>query len=888
MMRRFSLVLLTGLLMTHLAAQELLQQRISLSMSDTPLEEALFILMDDYGIPLSFNNDILPPKQMTAVLQDRPLEAILDYVLRNTGLSFRRVGRQIVLFELDYDTPPLESPSYTLSGYVQDADTGEPLIYAGVFDEQSKKGTMTNEFGFFSLTLPAGKVDLLCSYIGYEPEGREIELKADRRLHLGLRTALVLEEVLVVAEDPLRDRSALGGRTDEINLSEVAAFPQLGGEPDAVRLTHFLPGVQTGTDGIGGIFVRGGDAGHNLVLLDGVPVYNLFHGAGLFSIFNADALKSVRLMKGAFPARHGGRLASVLDVRTRDGNRQEFQGTAGIGLLSARATVEGPLIKNKSSFIISARRSFLDWYLRPASQQLKAKQGENGAVDYNFYDFSAKFNIEASPRDKLFLSLYSGRDNFLNYGEARQAFRLGEDREEQQLLNYNSHYREKLFWGNQVASLRWNHVFGPKLFANTTLTYSRLGVDIEQSARDSILQQAPLRLISKSLEYSNYHSSIEDVGLRMDLEYIPSTLHYLRFGAQVTHHDFQPGIVQYDEKTEEVLHESPVMVTPEHSMEYAAYVEDDMVVADQLRMNVGVRATLLTVVDKSYFSVEPRFALTWNFHPRMRLNASSAVNSQFLHLLSSSNLGLPIDLWVPSTADIAPQRSQQWALGLDRRIGEAYLLSIEAYFNRMDNLVTYQEGAYFLNNWRRSVTAGSGKAYGVEAMLRKKSGRTTGWLAYTLSWARRQFDEINDGEWYPFKYDRRHNLQLIGRHAFNDWLSATADWTFGTGLAFSLPLFAFETPGQGGDPVLSYDGKNNFRMPYYHRLDLGVRMTFDSKNLQHALNLGLYNAYNRDNLLYYDIRRQAVQRDGELIRRFQPERVNMMPLLPYFNYSVKF
>lgn len=887
-MRRFSLVLLSGLLMTHLTAQELLQQRISLSMEDTPLEEALFTLMDDYSIPLSFNNDIIPPKYMTAVLRNRPLEAILDYLLRNTGLSFRRVGRQVVLFELDYDTPAPEPPSYTISGYVQDADTREPLMYAGVFDELSNKGTLTNEFGFFSLTIPAGKLRLICSYIGYEPESKEIELKSDLRLNLDLRTALVLEEVLVVADDPMRDRAARGYRTDEINLSEASAFPQLGGEPDAVRLTHFLPGVQTGADGVGGIFVRGGDAGHNLVLLDGVPVYNLFHGAGLFSIFNADALKSVRLMKGAFPARHGGRLASVLDVRTRDGNRQEFHGTAGLGLLSARATVEGPLIKNKSSFIISARRSFLDWFLRPATQQLKARQGENGAINYNFHDLSAKINIDASPRDKLYLSLYSGRDAFLNYGEARQAFRLREEQEEQQLVNYNAHYREKLFWGNQVASLRWNHIFGPKLFANTTLTYSRLGVDIEQSARDSILQQAPLRLISKSLEYSHYHSGIEDVGLRMDLEYIPSTSHYLRFGAHVTYHDFQPGIVQYDEETEEVLHESPAMVTPVQSMEYAAYAEDDITFSEQFRLNIGMRATLLSVVDKRYFSLEPRFSLAWEFHPRTHLSLSGAANSQFLHLLSSSNLGLPIDLWVPSTAEIAPQRSQQWALGIDRLIGEDFLLSVEGYYKRMENLATYQEGAYFLNDWRQSVTVGNGNAYGVEFMLRKKSGSTSGWLAYTLSWANRRFDDINGGDWYPFKYDRRHNLQVIGRHAFNDWLSATANWTFGTGLAFSFPLFAFETPGQDGNPVLSYDGKNNFRKPYYHRLDLGLHLTFEADKLQHTFNLGLYNAYDRDNILYYDIRPQAVQHNGRVIRRYQPERVNMMPLLPYFNYSVKF
>lgn len=885
---KFSLVLLIGLLSANVTAQELLQQRVTIYLEGVSLEEALYRLMDDHSIPLSFSNNILPDKKFNTRIQDRALQDVLDYLFDKTLVNYRQVGRQLVLFKVDYQVPELVSPRYTVSGYVEDAETGERLISASVFDRISGKGTLTNEYGFFSLTLPEGKVEINCSYLGYSPVHYELELTDNLQMKIELRTSLMLTEVLVVASDSIRSIYDHGYNPERINLQDVRELPQLGGESDILRLTHMLPGVQTGTDGVGGIFVRGGDAGHNLVLFDGVPVYNLSHGAGLYSIFNSDVLKSVTFTKGAFPARYGGRLSSVLDVRTRDGNNQKFAGQAGIGLLSARMTLEGPVVRNKSSFLVSGRWSLFDWYLRPMARRLKSKRGERGSLGYNFYDLNAKLNFEITERDKLFLSLYSGKDAFLNYGETSEPlYEPGAGQGREPFASFYSRYREQLNWGNQIASLRWNHLFGPKLFLNTTLTYSALDVDIRFDSRDSVIQEAPHPLINKELSYRRYQSSIEDLSARVDLQLTPSAQQEIRFGGNLTHRRFRPGIVRYDEDTEELLPEENSTVSPVDAMELAVYGESDFRLMKTLNINVGLRASTLFLSDHRYYALEPRFAFRWNFLPGTALRGSAGSNTQFLHLLSSSNLGLPIDLWVPSTTALPPQRSRQWTLGLERELGRQFFFSLEGYYKDMQNLITYQEGAFFLNNWENSVTTGRGQAYGLEVMLRKKTGRTTGWIAYGLSWADRQYRGINGNLRYPFKYDRRHDLKVVVKHRVSDWLKVSADWVFGTGLAYSFPVYILDLPG-GDRDLFGYDGKNNFRMPYHHRLDVALQADFASKKFRHQLNLGLYNAYNRQNPLYYDIRSRVIFNGEGFERVNYRERVTLVPILPYFNYSLKF
>jgi len=894
MIRKLSLVLFFGLLFGAVSrAQELLDQPITVHLEEQSLEEALYLLMDQYSIPLSFSNDIIPSKSVRVRMVDRPLEGVLDFLLRDTDLSFRRLGRQIVLYRADYQPPEARVPLLTISGYVEDGESGERLIGASIYDALSGRGATTNEYGFFSFSLPPGPVRLHASYLGYRPEVSTLDLERDQFFRFQLYTSLVLEEVVVIAADSNAHQQRLSAYAPERLLpSDISGLPLLAGEPDVVRTLHFLPGVQTGTDGIGGIFVRGGDAGHNLVLLDGVPVYNLAHGAGLFSIFNTDVIKHVRFTKGPFPARYGGRLASVLDVRTRDGNNQEFHGQGGLGLLAARLSLEGPIVRGKSSFLISGRHSLVNSYLAPVSRNLKKERGEQGAAKYSFYDLNAKFNFTLSERDRFYLSLYSGNDDFLNFGKRSKHIGLpGEAGSMPVTFRHDLQYREGLRWGNQVAAFRWNHLFGPKLFSNLTLTYSKLGVDVGYATRDSLIQEQPMQLLGKSLDYGRYRSSIEDIGARFDFEWTPGPRHRLRFGGQATYHRLQPGAVQYDEETEELLLDPDASGSIYHSLETALYLDDDIQLSETVLLNAGLRSAFWSA-DRTYFSLEPRLSVNWTPAPRTNLYVNAGMHTQFLHLLSSSNFGLPTDLWVPTTGAIPPQRAVQAALGINRKVGRQYAIGAEAYYKRMDNLATYEDGAYFLDDWRQNVTRGDGRAYGLELLLRKSEGRTTGWIAYSLSWTDRRFDNINEGQRFPFRYDRRHDLKIVLQHTFSERISISADWLFGTGLAFSFPQYTYDIhyPDIPVDErgILVYNGKNDYRMPYYHRLDVAFNAVFPGSRFEQGLSLGFYNLYNRDNPLYYDVLTTMASDGEQLLTTSQVNQVNFIPVMPYLNYSVKF
>ncbi len=893
MKHAFSLILCLCLSLTALPAQEILKQAVSLSLHDTPLEKALFMLMDDYSVPLSFSNDILPDKHFTLQIRNRPLVAVLDLLLRDTKVSYRQVGRQIVLFPVNYRVPPA-SERHTISGFITDAKTGERLILASVLDRNSGQGTLTNEYGFFSLSLEAGEVSLQFSYLGFQPQERAFLLQEDRSLAIALHSDLMLQEVVVVAEDSILDGNKSGYSIELIDISDVLDMPALAGEADIIRMTHLLPGVQTGADGIGGIFVRGGDAGHNLVMIDGVPVYNISHAAGLFSILNSQAIRSARLVKGGFPARYGGRLASVLDIRTKEGNVKSFSGQAEVGMLTARLALEGPIIPNKSSFFLSGRRSFLNWFLKPVSRRFKAANGETGNTAYDFYDLNGKVNYTFSDRDKVYLSFYAGNDRFRNAGFGSQTFRILEDGGGRDTLDFrlDHRYTEDYDWGNHTAAARWNHIFNPRMFANLTLTYSRLKVNFGYNNTDSVQLVSPQTLLTRNLDYGQYRSSIQDFGGRVDFEAIPLPKHYVRFGAGISHHRFQPGLLRFTEQTEELAVGSQIGNEPIQSLEYHLYAEDDISVNPYFNLNVGLRLASLMVESQAYFSVEPRFSFFWKTGPQFAVKGSMSHNSQFLHLLSSSGIGLPTDLWVPSTDKVKPQVARQWTLGLERKLPSGMHFSLEGYYKKMENLVTFAEGANFLNEWQKNITAGEGKAYGLETSLRKSWGRTTGWIAYTLAWAERRFDLVNQGNPYPFRYDRRHDFKIVLQQKVLPWLDISANWLFSSGLAFTAPVQKYEVsvPGLPYQRVvaLDYGAKNQFRMPAYHRLDLGMTAAFKTRGLAHTLGAGVYNAYNRKNPVYYDLRMQLVNENFQLREKPEYVQVWLIPVMPYLNYSIKF
>ena len=889
-------LLLTALLcwpfaLCFLPAQSMLDQPVSISFAHQPLEQALYKLMDETDASLLFNNRILPQKDIHFTFTQAPLSQVLDVLLADTNLDYADQAGWIVI---RLKPPSPVQQEYVVSGYIEEEESGERLAEATIYEPGSQRGVHSNEYGFFSLRIPEQASMLEISYLGYRSEVLEVKgLQQDTQLLITLKPDLTLNEVVVTAADSSLLRRMRSFSADELSPGQGASLPRLAGEFDLMRMVHLLPGVQTGADGVGGIFVRGGDAGHNLVLVDGVPIYNVNHAGGLLSVFNTQTVKSVRLLKGAFPARYGGRLSSVLDVRTRDGNKEYWEGQASVGLISSNVTLEGPVVRGQSSVLLSGRGSLLNLYLQPLMRNFKADLGEAGSTSYGFFDVTAKFSHTFSDQDKLYFSFYQGSDTYDNYGSRDQLFSLDAGTGEQLGFRQKSTYRDRMTWGNQAWSLRWNHLISPELFLNTTLTHSKMNVDLRYEDRDTLQLLRPGASLYIDGLVGAYHSSIRDAGALFDFHWLPDHRHQIRFGAHLKRGRLEPGILRYNEEAADREFATQMQRRSYVTQETNFYAENTQEVSPALLLNYGLYLAHFRSGRQTYWSLQPRLSANWVLNDRWMLRSSFGKNTQFIHLLSNNTLGLPTDLWVPSTPDIAPQQAWQATLGADVSFGKGWSMSVEGYYKAMDELLNFTEGVTFASNWEHNVTQGSGTAYGIDVMLRKQRGRTQGWLSYSLAWSNRQFGRINFGEVYPFTYDRRHDVKLVVLQELGNRWDVSASWVFGTGLAFSLPQeqFAVTFPGVPGLPVdgIAYGDKNGFRLPYYHRLDVGVNYRFFGKNgLEHRLKGGVYNVYNRRNPLYYRFDNSLVVTDNQLQERKEFVGVHLLPVLPSVSYSLHF
>ncbi|MBD0260079.1 MAG: TonB-dependent receptor, partial [Cytophagales bacterium] len=703
---------------------------------------------------------------------------------------------------------------YTVSGYVREAGSRELLIGVNVYLPGEATGTTTNTYGFYSITLPAAdSVTVVFSYVGYAPQTRTVPLRKTVELNVDLAAGEVLQEVVVhgsrekVSETPQMS-------TLDIPIKQIKTIPALLGEKDVLKVLQLMPGVQKGSEGSSGLYVRGGGPDQNLIILDDAVVYNAYHLFGFFSLFNGDALKSVELTKGGFPARYGGRLSSVLEMNMKEGSKEKLHGEGGIGLISSRLTLEGPLQKGKSSFILSGRRTYIDALVRPF-----IPEGDGG---YYFYDLTAKVNHDFGRKDKLYLSGYFGQDRFF----VREKYD-------------GNLYKLGFNWGNATGTLRWNHLFNEKLFTNTSLIFSnyRFRIYQDDKSRDGT-------------EYTlDYRSGIRDIGIKQDWDFFPSPRHAFKFGFSSTYHQFTPSaIVLKDSQVNQFSREVKAIDVAESGV----YAEDTWRPLDRLRLNAGLRLSHYATQGRQYLRPEPRLAASYTLAEDLSAKASYAQMNQYVHLLSNTGIGLPTDLWVPTTARVAPQQSRQVAAGLAKDFTDRGLqLTLEGYYKKMDNIIGYREGASFLLiedgpenagkvNWEDNVTAGQGWSYGAELLLQKKAGRFSGWVGYTLSWTQLQVDELNFGKKYYARYDRRHDLSLVGIYEISPRITLSGTWVYGTGNALTMPLSQYQaiqhdTGPQGrdyyGGTVSDYCEKNSFRMAAYHRLDLGIQ--FHKKMKRH-------------------------------------------------------
>lgn len=762
---------------------------------------------------------------------------------------------------------------FTWNGYIKDSLTGETLIGANLTIPSEGKGIVSNQYGFYSITLPKGTYRARVSFVGYQTREWVVDLNNDLSQNiLLLSNAAVINTVTVTGTR--RDNNVKSAQMGKIELSVNTAkeLPAFLGEVDILKTLQLLPGVRNAGEGNAGFYVRGGGPDQNLILLDDAVVYNTGHLFGFFSIFNADAIKNVSLIKGGMPAQYGGRLSSVVDIAMKEGNSNKTQVEAGIGLIASRFSIQGPIKKDKASFIISARRTYIDVLTKPFIKRGSDFYGSG----YYFYDLNAKMNYKFSEKDRVYLSGYFGRDQF-NFNNAKRSFSTD------------------IPWGNSTGTLRWNHLFHKKLFANTSLVYNDYRFALNGKQNDFSIRLS---------------SGIKDVTIKSDIDYYPVPEHKLKFGAQYTNHTFLPNVLSGNQDS--VVFE-PNNSTRKFANEYAVYVQDDWELNPSLKLNLGLRYSRFQQVGRytnyqrdangnktdstvygpgqtvqTYGGFEPRATLRYTLNEQSSLKFAVTRNLQYIHLVTNAGTTLPTDLWVPSTLRVKPQMSWQYAAGYFRNFKDGvFETSVEVYYKTMANQIEYKEGyTPSLKDPEEEFVFGKGWSYGAEFFVNKVKGRLTGWVGYTLSWTWRQFPDLNDGLKYVSRYDRRHDLSVVGSYQLRPRWKLSSVFVYGTGNATSLPeRFYFI----GGVLTQEYSRINAYRMPAYHRLDVAATYTpKPKKQRKYTSNwvFSLYNLYSRLNpyFIYFD--QEGTGSAGTL--QVKAKQVSLFPIIPSVTWNIKF
>lgn len=815
-------------------------------------------------------------------------EPLLTHLLLGTGLAYRKVGDCYLIEKPASQPTQITAPlgqRFTVSGYVTEQTTGEHLAGATVF-VAGKTGTTTNNYGYFALVLPADNdLELIVSLVGYQRAYRRLRLDRDQMLTIDLPNDEMLSEVVLTAEADERAGSSVQTSQYNPTMTALRSTPAVAGERDVLKTLQLLPGIQKGLDGQVGLYVRGGGADQNLLILDEAPVYNANHLFGFFSVFNTDAIKSVRVQKGGFSARYGGRLSSVVEMNMREGNRQRFGGEVGTGVIASRLLLEGPIIRNRASFHLTARRSNIDPLLgRFVAGLVNAYTGANWKA--SFYDVNAKLNADLNPRNQLYLSAYIGRD-FFGGGDS-----LDRDRRWENTIN----------WGNATGTLRWNHLFGERLFANLALIYSQY--DFVTTTRHIPYPSASPGV--KGETWRNFNR-LTDYSLKYDLDYFPRPNHQVRTGFMASERSFQ---LNGHEMNATDTPTQPMYMDLAHSLETSIYAEDNWTVNNRFRLNLGGRFTRYQIDDQLFWRAEPRLSLSTKLNDGLAIRTSYAEMNQFVHQLTNTGQGLPTDLWVPANARAAPQRSRQVVLAIVGDVSPRGQLTVEAYRKWMTHIIGYHPSADFIGiansqdagniRWERNVTSGVGDATGVEVLFQRKTGRLSGWVGYTWAITHWQFNELNNGKaFYPL-HDRRHTLTWTGNYALTPSLRLSGSWQFSTGNPQSVAVLrvpsythlglnkATTSPTNGelafgtAEPfVTGRQSVNNFRAESFHRLDLGVQKTLKTGTLTHRFDLTLTNVYGRRNPFYYQYHPSTDQQPGL-------KRVSLFIFLPSINYSLRF
>lgn len=868
-----------------LEAQTLLSNPVDFVCRDCKPADALVALSKQSGINIVFSNRFFencPALQLE--FKQEPLEQILQSIIPCGRVNYRLLDDQIVVYR--------KMVKHTLSGYVQDAETGERLIGAGVrvLQENPEQGAraITNEFGFFSLKLEEGEHILQVSYVGYQPQQLPVEVLIDKIIRVRLKSSSLLQEVLVSANAEQETRESKSGSPVYLDLKGLRALPMPGGEADLLRQTALQSGIQTGADGLGGLHVRGGNADQNLFLLDDVPVYSPSHALGLFSIYNPSTVSSVRLWKGDFPARYSGRASSVLDVRTRDGDSRRFRSEVSTGLFAASALTEGPLKKDKGSFLLGGRMTYFDPWVDFFSKRGNLLTFSGDDIKYRFFDLNLKLNYTIGDRDRVFFSLYQGGDLFQNAFIQNYYDPNGYITDESKL---------KTDWGNNIAALRWNHLLRENLFTNTTLRYSRFFYQSTLAFKSNILYPNGKQFVLADYGQS-YQTLIRDWSGKTDFTFYTSEDLTLRWGFSFTSHGFQPGalsanFLQPGQTQENVDSLANILLNNERldADETEGYIDAEWDFGKYFRLESGLNGSVFQTKNTNYRLLQPRI--------RLRRDAPSGWSqwvgwhrmAQNLHQIGTFNVSLPFELWVPSTRRVPPEIVWQTSAGIGFKRGK-WAVQLEAYAKKMPRVLTFiaandallSGGAVDASGWEDRIAIGTGSSRGLEFNLEKTKGRFRGSLAYTLSQTERFFPDLNAGRPFPFRFDRRHDLKITLRQQIVHWLEADLIWAVASGNPITLAGVKFLHQSVEGDvarDVYFYTEVNGYRLPTYHRLDAALNAHWEGKHFRHGMQIGVYNMYNRDNPFYLYV-------DAGSSVRGKAIQFTLLPVLPAFRYELKF
>ena len=750
----------------------------------------------------------------------------------------------------------------SISGTVKEKSSGEILIGATVYIlELPDLSVITNSYGFYSLSVPQGNYTIIVSAIGYKKDTANLLLEHNLKHTVALESLETsLEEVVVNTGNTSENVAKPLMGVQKLSIAEIKNVPVIFGEKDVLKTMQLLPGVKSAGDGNSGFYVRGGSADQNLILLDEAPVYNASHLLGFFSAFNSDAIKDLTLYKGSMPAQYGGRLSSVVDIKMNDGNNQDYHASGGIGLIASRLNIEGPIVKDKGSFIISGRRTYADLFLKLSSND------QTNSSTLNFYDLNAKANYRLDDKNKVYLSGYFGKDN-LGLGG-----------------NFGINY------GNTTGTARWNHIFNNSLFSNTSIIYSNYYYNVQRNSGDNDI----------TIKYK-----IEDVSLKQDFESYIDNSNKIDFGFNVTHHTMSPGIV--DASTTSSF--NPVSLQKKYSLENAAYISHALSLSGKIKLDYGLRLSAFMIfgpgdfstydstgsitntqtynsgdIVKTYINLEPRIAVSFQVNTNASFKWSYTRNTQNLHLLSNSTSGSPTDLWIPSSLNVKPEIADQLSIGYYQNFrNNTFEFSSEAYFKSMQNQIDYKDGTNLKanENVEADLLFGKGRAYGLELFLKKKTGKLTGWVSYTLSRTERNIDGINDGNWYAAKQDQTHNIAIVGMYQLSKKLTVSANWVYNTGNAVTFPSGKYEINGQ---TTFYYTERNGYRMPAYHRLDVGATLLGKKKDKwESSWTFSVYNVYGRENAYSIDF-----QDDPDNPSKTQAVQTSLFRWVPSITYNFKF